>query len=119
MKIRNGFVSNSSTSSFLIFGVCFDDEYLALEILDLSEDKNSLYDVVDKIEELITEQQLNLSVETCGEYSDSIYVGRSWSSVGNNETGWAFKATIERDIKKLFPKMNVVTVGTYEEAYHS
>lgn len=39
MKIRSGFVSNSSSSSFCIYGVSFQLWYQAIEFLDLIKDK--------------------------------------------------------------------------------
>jgi hypothetical protein len=52
MKIRSGFVSNSSSSSFAIFGKIYDKDAL-IKFLNLSPeeiddiDENGLYDYVD------------------------------------------------------------------------
>ena len=43
MKIRNGFVSNSSSSSFVILGVKRSGDYDEIQNEDLGEDIESLY----------------------------------------------------------------------------
>jgi hypothetical protein len=96
MKIRNGFVSNSSTSSFCIYGACIDR---------------------DKVDEDAVEK-LGLSYHYGDPNNDSdmVYIGRSWSSVKDDETGKAFKESIERLIEQLCGESKECT--TYEEAWH-
>jgi len=86
MKIRQGFVSNSSTSSFLIYGICIN--------CPLINDEN--YD----LEKIISENKLNLKVET-GPYYEDLYVGRCPTSIKDDENGKQFKESIESDLKKL------------------
>jgi len=96
MKIRNGFVSNSSSSSFCIYGAAIEK---------------------DKIDEAAAEK-LGLNVHygdpNCDE--DYVYVGRSWRSIKDDETGRVFKENIEKLIEQLYGKPKECT--TYEEAWH-
>jgi len=72
MKIRNGFVSNSSSSSFLIYGC-----QVSKEVADKAEGmKDVKFDVV------------------YGEY-DSYYLGLSWHKVKDDQTGKEFKESVE------------------------
>jgi hypothetical protein len=84
MKLRNGFVSNSSTSSFLIFGVCIEGNY----------------ETSEKIDEIITKLNLGLEVHAPGDY-DSVYIGQSWDEVGDDETGLQFKDRVTAELVKL------------------
>lgn len=92
MKIRNGFVSNSSTSSFCIYGAVIKD--------DISEE----------------------AVESAGleihHYfdEDTQYIGRSWKNIKDDETGLVFKKSVEEKIAKLFG--NNIKCQTYEEAWY-
>lgn len=151
MKTRQAFVSNSSTSSFCIYGVAlekpddaavlynwllkFEEAYSEKfqEIVsDIKKQQSKYRDDVsffDKLKDIrIIDKQQFLEAfekEYCGEFYEmyelirsfinpydlemeipceyeTIYIGRSWSSVRDNETGAEFKKIIERKINKLF-----------------
>ena len=72
MKIRLGFVSNSSSSSFCIWGIYID-----------RDDHENFEQFEDTIE------QLGLEIHSTP--WDSYAVGRSFSSIKDDETGAQFK----------------------------
>lgn len=92
MKIRNGFVSNSSSSSFLIYGA-------HLEGVD---------------EESLPQDLLGLESFYGGDYSDGVYLGKSWDSIGDEETGKEFKDGIEKSLTKILPDQEL-SFQTHEE----
>jgi hypothetical protein len=81
MKIRQGFVSNSSSSSFLIYGVCVGGNC-------------DLRNRCDKLK-LTCKQPI---------YTDDMYIGRSWSEVKDDETGEQFKKRVEKELTEFFGK---------------
>jgi len=95
MKIRNGFVSNSSSSSFCIYGI-----------------KIKGREKEGRAEEIGLEAH----------YGDSnlgdnyLYIGRSWCNIGDNETGAQFKKDIEKKIKDAF---GIDKCSTIEEAWQN
>src|SRR5271157_2755512 len=105
MKTRIGFVSNSSTSSFLIYGVVFRRSEAAallakLDKADDGKDKeededdfdDSLYEKLDeKLDEIIEDTCLRFYMPYEGEY---VYIGTSWGQVGDDETGKQFKQRV-------------------------
>lgn len=117
MKIRQGFVSNSSTSSFCIWGVHFDRGDLKFPNV---EDKN--YDEEDESYDRmyeIAEEIKGLTFHN-SEY-DGCYVGRSFSAIKDDETGLQFKQKTEKLVKEFFAKLGTqpekLQFGHYEEAY--
>lgn len=71
MKIRSGFVSNSSSSSFCLYGVYLEPF--------TEEEKERL-------------EELNLGLELAWSYEGYGYVGLPWYEIGGEETGNQFKA---------------------------
>jgi hypothetical protein len=95
MKIRNGFVSNSSSTSFAIYGVYLSSEELQKFINGGSEeeflDDESLYEICDK-----------LNGEGLSAYAgeDYAYVGLNLTTIGDNETGGEFKKRAQKLIEE-------------------
>ena len=108
MKIRNGFVSNSSSSSFLIYGAELS-KYRDKLLEKLQVDEN--YDLCDKLE---NEFELFAS---SGADGDSLYVGRTWSSVADNETGLEFKGDVQRKLNDLIGEE--IECHTCSEAWYN
>ena len=76
MKIRSGFVSNSSSSSFCIYGAFFE---------------NSKYPS-DEMEKKAAEA--GLTIEYGPPYTEGVYIGRGYDTLGDNETGAQFKQSV-------------------------
>lgn len=107
MKIRNSFVSNSSSSSFCIFGTRLKDE--CIEKIKNGEDAY----VADLIEKVMADKKLNLQIFP---YGEDYYVGRSWRNIKDDQTGREFKEDVKKQIIEFCGED--VKVGTFEEAWH-
>jgi hypothetical protein len=108
MKIRNGFVSNSSSSSFLIWGA-----RIAQDTLSYPDGTNEC-DFVDENDGL---------VRNAGPNDDYyFYIGRSPSKCGGDETMNQFKARVEAEVKELLQKHSAPTdsvrFGWQSEAWY-
>lgn len=97
-KKRFGFVSNSSSSSFLIYGTNISNSKVE-KLEESGFDIDSLEDVGLDIH--------RMDYET--------YIGRSWDSVGDDETGKQFKEKIQEKIKVHFPDAKF---RTFEKAWY-
>jgi len=94
MKTRQGFVSNSSSSSFLIYGVCIEeDEAIKLAEKLTKENFEEPWEAREAID-------YKTNFETYCPY-DEIFIGKSWDSIKDDETGKQFKDSIEKELKEL------------------
>ena len=101
MKVRMGFVSNSSSSSFLIYGVRIEDKAYA------------------KLEDKKLPDGIGLE---CPPEDDGGYIGASWDSIKDDETGKQFKDRVAAAIAEIFKQngvdMEKFECGTHQEAWY-
>ena len=129
MKIRTGFVSNSSTSSFTIFGVYLEEDeikkHFGLESnkdggeVDANSEKDDYGDKesLDLYEEL---DKLEVPFKGPCEYWDGYHLGLSLLECRDDETMGDFKKrVIETVNKKAVEKIPADKFEIYEEAYYS
>lgn len=110
MKIRSGFVSNSSSSSFAIFGIEEDASTLA-ELLAAKQEKKDLPEGVDPedVEDEVDSWQVKELIEEKGlacydDESGKLYVGLDFMSLGDDETKNQFKTRVAASLKEIFGK---------------
>lgn len=100
MKIRNGFVSNSSTSSFIVIGCCTED-ITSLKGLDYEQ-------IEEKIEALNKEH--GTQIQLCSDEGD-YYIGTHFYISDEEGFGplFSFEDVLEdvEQIKKVFKDDNV------------
>ena len=109
MKTRNGFVSNSSSSSFCIYGTYVESKHFE----DVG--KPADMDVYEWAESLGTD---GIEVHGGGYdgYDYGFYLGRSWDRIGDDETGAEFKKSVRDAIEKILGKP--FDCSTCEEAWY-
>jgi hypothetical protein len=105
MKIRQGFVSNSSSSSFCIYGTELDIEDIKKYApKDTNfDDGDWMYelewrDVQQSIEKKVGENMSVFYDYECAE----VYIGREFTTLEDDETGADFKASVEKRLKEVF-----------------
>lgn len=133
MKIRFGFVSNSSSSSFCIFGTSMSkNEFLKIisenkEIMSkfmedqkeyfnsewLTDHDNNMMEALsdyDDIFEYLGKYMNNLEIHAPYDF-DYVYIGRSFTSIGDDETGASFKKNVKENIDKYFDNEQCKTIS--------
>lgn len=116
MKTRKGFVSNSSSTSFCMYGTTFsyDDikvymKKIGMTMEDEEEDLGFwVQEHYDKFPGLAIFSEYEN--ETC-------YIGRLWKYIGDDETGSQLKKDVENNLKKCFGEE--FECGTIDETIYN
>lgn len=107
MKIRSGFVSNSSSCSFCIYGLDLDTSKVGRALVEACGDQDLLADG-------------DMSLFSIGD--STTYLGRPYASIESEETGSQFQASVVNHIRKLCERYKVdyediaSECRTYEES---
>ena len=112
MKTRLGFVANSSSSSFLIYGVGGSLEDIFEKIGYTITPDEDRWTVLDK---LASDLDLAFYYNSDGEFGA---IGKSWSKVSDDQTGRQFKEEVETKIKSV-AKKDDIQFGTYEDSWYN
>lgn len=113
MKLRYGFVSNSSSQSFLIWGIQVDDlKELPAFASETEDDDDEYGDRYDEADRVLAKLGLEMHSPDCSGY----YIGASWAKVKDNETGAQFKERVKALIAKATGLANP-KCSTHEEAW--
>jgi hypothetical protein len=102
MKIRQGFVSNSSSSSFLMWGAVINGE---------------VDDINDKEYEYRKKTNVSLSVY-CPYDDETIYIGRELMLMKDDETLRQFKDDTEKAVKECLNESKL-GFGFQEESWYN
>lgn len=116
MKIRTGFVSNSSTSSFCIFGAAVSRSDFLEGIRRLVE-TGELKPLNDEWEDSVYDAAGLVGLESYLMDWGDLYVGVSWYNIDDDETGRQFKERITTLLRSIMPDIPDDEIGTHEEAY--
>jgi hypothetical protein len=112
MKIRQGFVSNSSSSSFCIYGTELESDDLvnAAKTLNIKFDEDDFneYDIGESIADMTNLEYHSIS----GEY---FYLGRSYTSIEDDETGKQFRDSVRQSFEKI--GLGAKMLGIIDETY--
>lgn len=116
MKIRSGFVSNSSSSSFLIYGIRINSPNVLKDKLNFTEEElESINENQYNIIEILYEKDLG-GIHYYNAYDGEVhFIGRSWDDIADDETGLEFKESIEKSVKALLGED--AKCSTHQEAW--
>jgi hypothetical protein len=127
MKIRGGWVSNSSSTSFCVYGAYFSVDTLRPEVkAKLLEKFNEDREADDRVEDIdvLDSWDVSFLLESMTLIPDGMGVfgyehdcmGMGPENIGDDETGRQFKDRVEKAMKELFDQE--LSFGWQEECYY-
>ena len=105
MKLRTGFVSNSSSSSFMLVGDVFDaDEIIRYWEKKTGKNANEAgIGAYDALYDLSENLRIENGIDT---YYDHFVVGLDYNNMEANETRLQFESRIKDELDRAFPGRN-------------
>ncbi len=106
MKVRFGFVSNSSSTSFCLYGANVPTEvvanFLKSKGIEIPEEKNNARGVAEILSKYFDDNNINLMSDTYyPDYWTGVNIGRDPFSMEPNETWQQFKESVEKVLKTI------------------
>ena len=116
MKVRCGFVSNSSSSSFFIYGGSIESSTAEEIFLKAGVDEEQF---VDGVMEFLYGRLNDCDLEINGDYEDYyMHIGITPSKIKDDETGAEFKARVKALLTENLPEIaDELAMGYHEDCW--